>query len=134
MADAPATEETHKTPGKTPPDAAKELDSAQGESERHVVKPDFDAAGKGAVRSVTATERDRPTAESTVLKTGFRSADDLLPVAGSTKHFQSGNNAMWDKQVSANGGKPLSIMKGYYEANLTKVDAATSKRTADIQQ
>jgi len=31
---------------------------------------------------------------------------------------------MWNEAVAANGGKPLSVVKGYYEAGVRKVDSA----------
>ena len=72
------TDGPDKPAGKVTPEHHKDVDPALIDSDSQVVKPGFDAAGQGAVRALTASERDRPTAEVTVLKGGFRSSEELL--------------------------------------------------------
>ena len=90
------TDGPDKPAGKVTPEHHKDVDPALIDSDSQVVKPGFDAAGQGAVRALTASERDRPTAEVTVLKGGFRSSEELLSQADSVRHFSNQEMvAMW---------------------------------------
>lgn len=83
-----------------------------------------DAAGADGAAATARGAGELPPAERPIVKDGAAPAIDapVVPI----KYTPEQMSELWESQVAENGAKPMQMVKGYYEARVTQVDAATN--------